>query len=382
VQTVVQPGRDQLRRLAQLRVEEGCVLSVYVDLDPSQFATAPARSSALTSAADEASRAVEEERREMTHSTRLGLREDIARIRDYAKQADFDSTHGLAIFAAAGARLFEPLHLPRSVANLVRVDGSPHVAPLVGHPNGSWCVALVTRRDARLLLGGPTGLGPEAERIDDDVPGRHDQGGLSQSRYERHIDEQARQHLKRVAKRLAELRRDGSFDHLLVGGTEQGYSEFAELLDNETRARLCGRLSVDVEHVSVAEVADAAAPLMLEHEQRRRQQLLDRVDEGLGPDGHAAAGLDEVVACLNEQRVATLMLDADLAVSGAQCPACGWLSTNSDGACPADGSVLRRRDDLVEPAIDRALAQDAEILRLRDEARTDAHAGVAALLRF
>lgn len=379
--TVVQPGRDQLRRLAQLRVEEGCVLSVYVDLDPRQFATAPARSSALTSVADEASRAVEEEQREMAHATRLGLREDIARIRDYARQADFDATHGLAIFAAAGARLFEALHLPRSVANLVRVDGSPHVAPLVGHPNGAWCVALVTRRDARLLLGGPTGLA-ERERIDDDVPGRHDQGGLSQSRYERHIDEQARQHLKRVARRLAELRRDGGFDHLLVGGTEQGYSEFAELLDTETRERLCGRLSVDVEHVSVAEVAAAAAPLMREHERRRRQQLLDRVDEGLGPDGHAAAGLAEVVACLNEQRVATLMLDSDLVASGAQCPSCGWLSTSSDGACPADGSDLRQRDDLVEPAIDRALAQDAEILRLTDEARTEAHAGAAALLRF
>jgi peptide chain release factor subunit 1 len=381
VATVVQPGREQLRRLAQRKAREGCVLSVYVDLDPSEFATGPARASALTSAADEASRAVEDEARDFSHQTRLRLRDDIARIRDYASGADFDATHGLAIFAASGDGLFEPLHLPRPVPNLVRVGATPHVGPLVGHPNGSWCVALVTRRDARILRGS-SGRLVEEEQIEDDVPGRHDQGGLSQSRYERHIDEQARQHLKRVARRLGELRRDGGFDRLLVGGTEQSYSELGELLDNETRALLCGRLSVDVEHVSVADAAKAAAPLMEDHELSRRRELLDRVEEGLAPNGHAATGIAEIVDCVNEQRVATLMLDARLSVAGAQCPDCGWLTTAPNGACPADGGELRPRPDLLEPTVDRALAQDADILRLTDEPRIDAHGGAAALLRF
>jgi hypothetical protein len=329
------------------------VLSVYVDLDPSEFATGPARSSALTSAADEASRAVEDEARGFSHDTRLRLRDDVIRIRDYAKQADFGSTHGLAIFAAAGAGLFEPLHLPHSVANRVCVDGSPYVAPLVGRSNGSWCVALVTRRDGRLLSGGPLRL-VEGERIEDDVPGRHDQGGLSQSRYERHIDDQAHKHLVRVAKRLGVLRRDGGFEHLLVGGTEQCYSEFVELLDNETRERLCGRLSIDVEHVAAAEVTRAAAPLMREHDQRLRQQLLDRVEEGLAPDGHAAAGLDEVVGCLEDQRVATLLVDA------------AWLREHQPG----------------ERIVELALAQNAETVRFANEPRIQAHGGIAALLRF
>ena len=329
------------------------MLSVYVDLDPSEFATGPARSSALTSAADEASRAVEDEARGFSHDTRLRLRDDVARIRDYAKDADFDSTHGLAIFAAAGADLFEALHLPHTVVNRVCVDGAPHVAPLVGRANGSWCVALVTRRDARLLRGSSLRL-VEEERIEDDVPGRHDQGGLSQSRYERHIDDHAHKHLGRVAKRLGELRRDGGFEHLLVGGTEQSYSEFVELLDNETRERLCGRLSVDVEHVGAAEVTRAAGPLMREHDQRRRDQLLDRVEEGLAPDGHAATGFDEVVGCLEEQRVATLLVDA------------AWLRKHQPG----------------ERIVELALAQNAETVRFDDESRIQAHGGIAALLRF
>ena len=35
---VTAPGRDQLRRLAELRLDRPLVLSLYLDLDPSRFA--------------------------------------------------------------------------------------------------------------------------------------------------------------------------------------------------------------------------------------------------------------------------------------------------------------------------------------------------------
>jgi peptide chain release factor subunit 1 len=381
VPIVAQPGREQLRRLAQLNVDEGCVLSVYVDLDPSEFATGPARSSALTSVADEASRAIENGGRSLSHEARLRLREDVERIRAYARSADFDGTHGLAIFAEGGTGLFEVLHLPDRVDNAVVVDGSPHVAPLVGTPDGRWCVTLVNRRDARLLSGGPLGL-REVERIADDVPGQHDQGGLSQARYRRAIDEQARRHLERVAGVLAERRRGEGFDNLLVGGPEDGYSEFVELLDNETSALLRGRVAVDVEGASESEVAEAATPLMREHEERCADELLARLQEGIGTGVRAAAGIDDVFACLNEQRVGILLLDPGLAATGAECPSCGWLTTMTSGSCPADGAELDPRDDVVEPAVQLALAQDAAVVHLRERPELALHRGIAALLRF
>jgi peptide chain release factor subunit 1 len=355
------------------------VLSVYVNLDPSEFATGPARSSALTSAADEASRAVENGGRELSHEVRLRLREDVERIRAYAGSADFDGTHGLAIFAAGD--LFEVLHLPSTVPNAVVVDGSPHVAPLVGEPDGAWCVVLVNRRDGRILSGGPLGL-EDDERIADDVPGRHDQGGWSQSRFQRHIDEEAHRHLERVAEAVAERCRRGDFDHLLVGGPQEGYSEFVELLDNDCRERLRGRVAVDVESATASQVAEAALPAMREHQEARRDELLGRLQQGLGAGGRAAAGLEEVLDCLNEQRVETLLHDAAFESAGAQCPSCGWLTARDSGACPADGAELQPCGDVVEPAIHRALAQDADVIRFRDRPEMELHGGIAALLRF
>jgi peptide chain release factor subunit 1 len=367
--------------LAQLGADQGCVLSVYVNLDPSEFATGPARSSALTSAADEASRAVENGGRELSHEVRLRLRDDVERIRAYAGSGDFDGTHGLAIFAAGGGDLFEVLHLPCTVPNAVVVDGSPHVAPLVGAPEGAWCVVLVNRRNARILSGGLLGLAEE-ERIVDDVPGRHDQGGWSQSRFQRHIDAEAHRHLEHVAGAVADRRRHGSFDHLLVGGPEEGYSEFVELLDGESRERLCGRVAVDVESATVAQVAEAAVPVMREHYEAQRGELLTRLQEGVGAGGRAAAGLDDVLGCLNEQRVELLLLDDSFSAPGAGCPSCGWLSGADGGSCPADGTPLEPCRDLVESAIHRSLAQDADVVRLRDRPEMKLHGGIAALLRF
>ena len=45
-----------LRRLSGLRPERGKVLTLYLDLDPSTFATPAARATAITSLLDEAER--------------------------------------------------------------------------------------------------------------------------------------------------------------------------------------------------------------------------------------------------------------------------------------------------------------------------------------
>ena len=47
------PDRDALRRLAELRLDRPAVLSLYLGLDPSEFATPPARATATSSAGRE-----------------------------------------------------------------------------------------------------------------------------------------------------------------------------------------------------------------------------------------------------------------------------------------------------------------------------------------
>ena len=57
---VTAPDRDELRRLAEVRLDRPIVLSLYLDLDPAQFATPPARATAIRSLLDEAERRLRE----------------------------------------------------------------------------------------------------------------------------------------------------------------------------------------------------------------------------------------------------------------------------------------------------------------------------------
>jgi peptide chain release factor subunit 1 len=380
---VREPSRETVRRLAELRVDDGRVLSVYVNLDPSSFGTGPARSTAIRSVIDEASRRTREIDGDLSHEARGALRDDVARVREFLRGADLEGAHGLAVFAAASASLFETLRLPRAVENEVVIDTSPFVEPLVKlSPGGEWCVLLANRRLARILRGSAAQL-TEVERFEDDVHGQHDQGGWSQARYQRSIDNEAVHHLRRSAEAAHRRFRRRRFDHLLLGAPEESCAALEKELHSELRARLRGRVEVDVQNSNVDHVLDAARPLIDEYERARQDELLDRLQEGLGRGERAAAGLEPVLNALNEQRVEALLLEDGFEAEGVRCPQCGWLGPGpSAGACPADGSELERIPDLAEAAVERAVRQDAEVVVLRERPELGPHGGIAAVLRF
>jgi peptide chain release factor subunit 1 len=374
------PDDDALRRIAAADTGGQPVLSVYVDLDPARFATSAARTSAFTSVVDEAHRAAEAAAEALGREARKTLRADVERVRDHLDSSDYEGTRGLAIFAA-GDGLFEALHLPHPVETAVAVDASPHLAPLARGDDGVWCVVLVSRRNGRILRGGSQRL-LEMRRVTDDVHGQHDQGGWSQSRYQRGIDLEFRRHVERVVEALRDHRRRAPFDHLLVGGPEDAYTQLRELLDEPLRGLLRGRVEIDVDVATPSEALAAAQPPIAEQTRREHDELLATLAARLGSDGSAAAGLDDVLGCLDERRVEALLLDVGFAAEGGECPACGWLTAIAGGECPACGASVEPRANVVDAAVERALAQDARVIALRERPELGEHGGVAALLRF
>ena len=72
--------QTRLRALAAVHPEQGRVLSVFLNLDPAQFATPAARSSAITSVMTAAAHKMEESDG-LTHDERIALRDDVERVR-------------------------------------------------------------------------------------------------------------------------------------------------------------------------------------------------------------------------------------------------------------------------------------------------------------
>src|SRR3954463_9926697 len=134
---------DTLRRLAEFRPEEAKVVSIYLNLDPTEFASGPARSTAINSVLDEAARAAREEG--------PSVREDVERVREVFRGFDFQGAHGVAVFACGSEDLLEVIKLPRAVDNAVVVDESPYVEPLAEVQSASlYGVVLVNRQVARI----------------------------------------------------------------------------------------------------------------------------------------------------------------------------------------------------------------------------------------
>jgi hypothetical protein len=371
------PDRDQLRSLAELRLDRPVVLSLYLNLDPSQFATPPARKTSVRSLIDEAERRLRE-RNGLTHDDKTALQASLERASAFLQNdLPSDGAHGVAVFASVRGDLFEALKLPRSVPNRVAIGHSPLVGPLARlERRERWCLALVNRRDARIFRGSPDGL-REIEQIHDLVFGQHDQGGWSQARYQRGIEKEKDDHLKNTGDALMRHFKRQPFERLILGGPREVVTDFEQKLHHYLRERLAGRIEVDVEHSSPDQVLEAARPLIEELEQKREQEALEKLGE------RGACGLDEVLPPLNERRVELLILDEQFGgVTGVQCLECGWLGLEGE-RCPADGSELVELDDLTDAMIELSVQQSADLLAVRHErGALEAHGGAAALLRF
>jgi peptide chain release factor subunit 1 len=375
---VAAPDRDDLRRLAEVRLDRPVVLSLYLSLDPAEFATPPARATAVRSLLDEADRRIRA-LGGLSHRERQDLRAGFERAKAVLEDGPpTEGAHSVAVFVAEPAGLFEVLKLPRALPNRVAIRRSPLVAPLASLARRErWCVALVNRRDARIFRGSHDGL-REIEQIHDLVFGQHDQGGWSQARYQRGIEKEKDDHLKHTAEALMKHFKRRPFERLLVGGPREVVADFESKLHGYLAERLAGRIDVDVEHSTPDQVLEAVQPRFEELEDEREADALER----LGETG--VSGLDEVLRALNERRVETLVADERFSAPGSCCPVCGWLGPGGEESCPVDGTELERLDDLTEAAIELTIQQSAEILvvrRRRDEL-VERAGGIAALLRF
>lgn len=374
---------DTLRRLADLHFDEARVLSVYLDLDPSEFATPAARSTEITSVTDAAERHLRG-LDDLTHDQRTALREDIEQVRGYLGGPEFNpqGAHAVAVFSSTQANFFESLLLPRSVPSRFAVDDSPFVEPLADLVGaGRWGVLLVNRRKGRLFVGSPDRL-TEVRSFGDEVTGViNESSGGSVQRDEQAVAQEAQDHFKLVSEALFKRSERAPIDRLVVGSPKELAGDVEKALHPQLKQRMAGRVDIEVEHSKPEDVLAAVSGLMEEDERRREREVLDALEAGVSTGGRGTAGLDETLAALNEFRVETLVYEQGFSAPGVLCKGCGWVGPEVS-ECPVDGGELEHRDNIVEPAIEKTLEQSAEVLVVRHHDDLGTRGGIGSVLRF
>ncbi len=370
ITAVAELGAATLERLAKFDPNGQRVLSLYLDLDPSRFPTPDTRRTQLGALLDQARRA--------------GADWDFTALRTVL-DADQRVRHGaraLAAFSSPAGELHEIVALRTPVEPLAVVDTIPWLEPLAAHlVPGDWGVAIVSRRAARLLRGNPESLA-EFATIRDPLHRRHSQGGWSQSRFQRGIEEQVAAHVHMVIDRLLRAHRRSPLRRLIVICSDELRPVIERRLPAELASILVTIVDADLEHAPAEQVAATVASVVERTDREAEREAIARLEQALGTGGPATAGLDEVLATLEQHRVDTLLVGEGIDLRADLCPTCGRLSSHGRPACPLDGDTLTEVD-AVEHAVLEAIRQSARVQVIRFESEwLLGHGGIAALLRW
>jgi peptide chain release factor subunit 1 len=373
---------EGLRDLATFRASNGCAISVYLDLDPSDSPTPEAIDSRINALLDGVERSEAANRAELTHEQKQGLRDDAARLREFFDQEfSREGAHGYAVFCAGPDNVWHPLPLSERVPDLVRVARAFYLAPLVplvGRGEGA-LVAVVGRERGELYRLRAGRLDEVVEQFDEQ-PGRHDQGGWSQARYQRHIEKLVQDHLREFAEDVDRWVRRLRGPRLVLVASEETRAEFEEVASHEVRKAIIGWTSADA-HAGPPELLQAVEPVLARWRAEQEASAVERWSEEAGRNGRAAAGWAQTLEAASDGRVELLLFEDGSNRRAWECPACGRLGSEG-GPCPLDGTQMEESKDGLDLAVHQTLAHGGTVWALRERQDLEPVEGIGALLRY
>jgi len=373
---------DGLRELAGFRAQNGCAISLYVDLDPAVSPTARDTTTRVHAMLDAAARSHGATRPDVAHEVKLGLKADFDRLTQYFEtEFDRDGAHGLAVFAAGLDNIWSVLALPWKVADAARVADdfllSPLV-PLIGRGNGA-LVAVVGREQGRVLALRGGKFVQVADRTEE-TQGRHDQGGWSQARFQRHIENLDLDHYKAVAEELERLFRSLGRPRIIVVAGDETRADFAGVLPTELEEAVIGWTNADA-HASDSELCEVVQPFVEEWRVGRESEAVERWREEVGKNALGSSGWAATLEAASDGRVELLLYQAGVQRDGYRCPACGRAAAEAT-RCPLDGTTMEHRDDGLDLAVRLTLAYGGDLLAVEARQDLDPVEGIGAILRF
>jgi len=373
---------DELRDLAGFEAEEGCAISLYLGLDPSVTPTPGDAATRLRSLLDEAAKGDGANRRELTHDQRLGLKADFERIRSfYEDEFERDGAQGLAVFSSGLDNIWRTLPLTEAVPDHVSVGSTLYLAPLVPLVGrGEGALVLVVGRERghfyRLRGGRLEDLADHTE----EQQGRHDQGGLSQARYQRHIETKVREHLHEVAEALDRIVRQLRAVQVIVISSEEIRAELEEVLSHDAAAAVIGWTSAEA-HAAPPELLKVAVPVLDRYRAEKETEVVARWEEEAGRHGRAAAGWEATLEAASDARVELLLFQDGVDHEAFRCPRCGRVAV-SGGTCPLDGTSMEVSANGLDLAVHQTLVHGGRVWAVRDRQDLGPVEGIGALLRY
>jgi peptide chain release factor subunit 1 len=368
---------ETIRDLAGFRSRNGCALSLYLDLDPSDSPTPAAIDTRFNSLLSEV------EKSHLANGddghVKRAIRADLDRVREWwESDFDRDGARGVAVFVSSTDDFWRVLPLPDPVRDHVHLDSELSLAPLVSQVSGhEGALVAVMNRERGQVFRVRAGRLVEVVEETDDVPGQHDQGGWSQARYQRHIEKLVMEHLKAVGDEIDKRVRRVRGPQLVIVAPEELRPEIEAALSTEAREAIVGWATAEA-HATASELLEVVRPVLDHALALREREALERWQEEIGKHARACAGWHDTLEAASDARVELLLVAEGVDWTAYRCPQCGRAAAEP-GPCPLDGTTLEKHDGL-DLAVHHTVTQGGTVLTVADDLLGGE--GIGALLRF
>jgi len=340
----------------------------------------------------------------LTDEARASVEADLARVPEYLDRELAPQTRGLALFACAGAGLFEPIQLQAPFAeHQIVVSDRPHLYPLARLDDQlpRYAAVLVDTNHAQVFVFS-TGRRTDTVEVRNEKTKHVSVGGWSQARYQRHVEHLHLRHIKEVAGVLERIERTEQIPQVVVFGDETLVPLLRQQLPKAVDDTIVDVMRLDrsaADHEILASTLDAIRAKDAEGDQAIVRALLGEFRRG----GLAVAGTSATRAALLQGQVDRLVISASPEgihgslrpsgeavehtgsatigleiVDGAAAMALGTLPGPDAAASAVPATEQRLADELVR----LARQTDASVRFIEDAALLDPLGGVGAFLRF
>ncbi len=365
----------ELQELVDFESEEGTVLSLYLNVDPTQRSKDEYKLTLrglLKEVADKASP------------------QDVAEIERYF---DFEydwQGKGVALFSCLQDDFWQAYPLAVPVENQVFVSQKPYIKPLTDLLDmyDRFGVVVVNREGARLLLfrqgeleKTDGTLGEEVKRIKHgggSAAGRR--GGLT-ARAGRYEEGVAQRNLREVAELTVKFCERGRCSRLILAGTGETVAQLQGMLPKELKENVVGSFAIDMT-ASEVEILDRSLEIIQRVDRQREKELVERVVTAAAKGEMGAIGLADTLAAVQEGRAHILVVAEGYKAPGYRCVNCSYTSVQELTECPFCGKVMERIEDAVNSIVHRAIDLGVQVEAVKDNPDLEKAGNIGALLRY
>jgi peptide chain release factor subunit 1 len=380
------PLTEQLDRLAGFEPAPYPVVSLYLDTRPNQHGRDQ----------HQAFTRKELKARSRTYPANSPERESLDRdIEQIVRFLDNDlnpSANSVAIFACSAGELFETVQSSGVVPQHgLYIGDRPHLYPLARLESQSpRYAALVTDTNTAHILVISAGELVADREVKNVKTKATSQGGWSQARYQRHIENFHIQHVKEVVAALDRVVQDEGITHILISCDEVALPLLREQLPKQLADKVVDHIRVEA-HAAASEVLKASMDAM--HKLNVKTDR-EKVDAAIGAYRAGALGIvgpEDTLGALIKGQVDELLITADLQrmdpvavgktvgmANDARIPEPVLESTSAGEPAATHPEVVRLADELIA----KAKQTSARITFIEDPELLSEYGGVAALLRF